>query len=296
MNTEYYRNFVHIAELGTISAASQKVCIAQPALSNQLKGLEKSFGVTLFKRNPRGMELTEAGRVLYEKAKNILALEESAFREVDNIRMGTYGTLKLCCTQAYPDPFLDEMLHAFHQQYPNIQFELYEGSSDKIVEQLKSGIAEIGFMRSFGKLPAELKCHIAFGEHLVTICPTNNRWIANETGSIEIKRLEGVPLSISWGIKETIEEACYCEGFRPNLFSISTSRTSVLFWAVQGEAIAILSADSTTRYRTDMIFSRQLLGKGVSSARALVSVKGKQLSTAGEKFLAFSQKATANIR
>ena len=70
MNIEYYRNFIAIVEAGSISAAAKRVAVAQPALSNQLKTLQKKFGTPLLnlKRGGHTVELTEAGCILYNKA------------------------------------------------------------------------------------------------------------------------------------------------------------------------------------------------------------------------------------
>lgn len=71
MDMEYYRNFIAIVEAGSLSAASKRVHVAQPALSNQLKLLQKKFGTQLvnIRRGVHNIELTNAGCILYNKAK-----------------------------------------------------------------------------------------------------------------------------------------------------------------------------------------------------------------------------------
>ena len=70
MNLSYYANYVTIVEEGSLTAASLKLRIAQPALSNQVKALEAAYGARLFYRGARRLELTDAGRILYQKAKS----------------------------------------------------------------------------------------------------------------------------------------------------------------------------------------------------------------------------------
>ena len=79
MDMEYYRNFIAIVEAGSLSAASKRVHVAQPALSNQLKLLQKKFGTQLvnIRRGVHNIELTNAGCILYNKAKYLC---ESACR------------------------------------------------------------------------------------------------------------------------------------------------------------------------------------------------------------------------
>ena len=82
MNIEYYRNFIAIVEAGSISAAAKRVAVAQPALSNQLKTLQKKFGTPLLnlKRGGHTVELTEAGCILYNKAKYICSTEDNIIK------------------------------------------------------------------------------------------------------------------------------------------------------------------------------------------------------------------------
>ena len=77
MTLESYKNFVTIVECGSILAAANKLLIAQPSLSNQLKNIEKNYGTTLIIRGSRSIELTDAGRIFYQKAKQICQLEEN---------------------------------------------------------------------------------------------------------------------------------------------------------------------------------------------------------------------------
>ena len=83
MDMEYHRNFIAIVEAGSLSAASKRVHVAQPALSNQLKLLQKKFGTQLvnIRRGVHNIELTNAGCILYNKAKYLCSLEDDTQRE-----------------------------------------------------------------------------------------------------------------------------------------------------------------------------------------------------------------------
>ena len=84
MTLESYRNFVAIVESGSILAASNKLLIAQPSLSNQLKNIETYYGAKLLIRNRHRLELTDAGRVFYLRAKEIYQAEEKLQDEIHN--------------------------------------------------------------------------------------------------------------------------------------------------------------------------------------------------------------------
>ena len=76
MTLDSYRNFVTIVDCGSIVAAANKLLIAQPSLSNQLKNIEKTYGAKLLLRGNRSLELTDAGRIFYKRAKEICMLAD----------------------------------------------------------------------------------------------------------------------------------------------------------------------------------------------------------------------------
>ena len=94
MEIDNYRNFLAIVEAGSMTSASEFVHIAQPALSKQLKSLEGYFGTKLIitTRGSKHLILTDAGKILYHKAKYICSLEDMARIEIDDISDGNRGT------------------------------------------------------------------------------------------------------------------------------------------------------------------------------------------------------------
>ena len=112
MNIEYYRNFIAIVEAGSISAAAKRVAVAQPALSNQLKTLQKKFGTPLLnlKRGGHTVELTEAGCILYNKAKYICSTEDNIIKEIQGLDLNN-----TTCKEAF------DILYNIQQKIKNIQ-------------------------------------------------------------------------------------------------------------------------------------------------------------------------------
>ena len=95
MTLESYRNFVAIVECGSILAASNKLLIAQPSLSNQLKNMEAYYGAKLLIRNRHKLELTDAGRIFYLHAREICQAEEKLHTEIHNKKTAFSELLKL---------------------------------------------------------------------------------------------------------------------------------------------------------------------------------------------------------
>lgn len=115
MDMEYYRNFIAIVEAGSLSAASKRVHVAQPALSNQLKLLQKKFGTQLvnIRRGVHNIELTNAGCILYNKAKYLCSLEDDTQREISDCVNGYTGTLRVSLSPSMSISFIQTYLSKF---------------------------------------------------------------------------------------------------------------------------------------------------------------------------------------
>ena len=98
MNLQYYFNYVTIVEEGSLTAASRKLHIAQPALSNQIKAMEQKYGTRLFFRGARRLELTDAGMILYQQAKRMCEIEQAAKNEIASGFSGQKGMLRFGVT------------------------------------------------------------------------------------------------------------------------------------------------------------------------------------------------------
>ena len=146
MDMEYYRNFIAIVEAGSLSAASKRVHVAQPALSNQLKLLQKKFGTQLvnIRRGVHNIELTNAGCILYNKAKYLCSLEDDTQREISDCVNGYTGTLRVSLSPSMSISFIQTYLSKFSKEYPQINYELYEVSILEQINQMLTGKTEIG--------------------------------------------------------------------------------------------------------------------------------------------------------
>lgn len=127
------RSFHAVAREGGFTAASRALNISQPTLTVQVKSLEEYFGVTLFHRHGRKVELTDTGRELFKLSRRIMSLEEDA-QDLLNAHGGFHaGHLKVGAVGPY---HATEMLGVFSAQYPDIKVSVAIGNSSVTVERL----------------------------------------------------------------------------------------------------------------------------------------------------------------
>ena len=139
---EYFRE---IATTGSINEAARRLNMSQPPLSYQMKQLEAELNVTLFERTRTGVTLTEAGKLLYERAENLLNFVSSTRQEVAEagkkrvLRIGmtptTVGTMM---------PFISE----FARKNPDVNFEVHDGITYTLYNYLMDGIVDVAVVRT----------------------------------------------------------------------------------------------------------------------------------------------------
>lgn len=295
MNIDFYRNYIKIVDCGSLSAAARGLHIAQSALSTQLKQLEEEYHAVLFNRTSRQMELTDAGRILYETAKNIVTLLDASQKEISACVEGAQGTVRIGMTQAYPDVGMTQLLLKFQKQNPLIRYSFYEVNSNEIMELLRTGVVEIGIVRNSGLLPPFIEEQVSIQQKLCAYCCYNNPWITPYGRTVSLSSLDKVPIAISRGFEELLVDIFARTGVSPVIMSVSTSRSNPMMWAKVGAAIAIICTNETETTDDAESFCRPLCAddpavqRQLITARSFVTAKGRGLSAAAQRFLTFSQ-------
>lgn len=146
MEIRVLRYFLTVVREESITRASEVLHITQPTLSRQLAMLEEDIGVKLFDRGSRKIRLTNEGILLSRRAEEILQLvgkTEKELREQEEQIEGriTIGSGEIASVQLFP-----ELIHNFHQRYPNVGFDLFTATADMVREQMDKGLIDVGLM------------------------------------------------------------------------------------------------------------------------------------------------------
>lgn len=139
---EYFRAIV---DAGTISGAARELHMTQPPLSYQIKMLEEELQVPLFIRGRKKITLTEAGKTLYEQAGKLLILTDLTKREV--IKSSQAATLHIGMTPSTVSMMTDYLMR-FAKQYPQIHFDIHEGSTFTLKDQLENRQIDLTTLRT----------------------------------------------------------------------------------------------------------------------------------------------------
>ena len=137
--------------------------MTQPALSRQMMDLEKELGKQLFIRTNKKTYLTDDGLYLKQRAQEILFLVEKTTSEMQSTPEQIYGQIHFGAGETDVMRFFAQAIERIHQKHPQIQFNLFSGNADDILEKLEEGILDFGlvFSTTFSD-----KYH-----HILSLCP-----------------------------------------------------------------------------------------------------------------------------
>lgn len=288
MNIEHYRNFITIVDSGTLSAAAEILHIAQPALTAQLKNLEKKFNAPLLqvRRGGHSVELTEAGNVLYDKAKYLCAIEESMQRDIISTMRGAQGKLNISLSPSMSISFIRNFLAGFSQQNPQIEYELYEAGIEEQTDQLLNGIVEIAVINAPLLQSQRFEVLATRKEQLGIIYHHDTAWINPERIYLDLDSLKDVPICLSRGCSKLFLSICTDSKISPHILCINTTKMAALMWARQKLGVAIVPVSPGEELPPELI-CRFIQDDRMYLNKSLVIVKGRRLSTVAQKFLQY---------
>lgn len=287
MELECYRNYIAIVEAGSFSSAADIVKMTQPALSKQLKSIEAQYGAKLIltNRGNRKISLTEAGQLFYQKAKYICSIEDSIRNDIKEIINGTSGTLKISVANSRAKSLINSSLEKFSKLYPQVNFEIHEGSIVHQTQQILTGITELGIL----SVPVTHKdsFEVLFRrKEELSIVYHKSCTLFKEDDDISVSELEGIPLSLSAGCYNIFKTHCISNGITPRILSVSSTRYTALQWAINKSAVAIVPAEPNEFLGHGLIV-KPLTGIDSPLYKTIVKAAGKKLSPIAVKFLQF---------
>lgn len=146
MEIRHIRYFLAVAQEMNFTKAAERLLIAQPPLSRQIRDLEDELGTPLFIREPHKLRLTEEGELFKQYAQQILDLSEKSKEEVRLLHEGLHGTLYLGMVEGNAPYLVSEWIAGFHRLHPRVQYDLWNGNSDDVTMRIRRGLCELALI------------------------------------------------------------------------------------------------------------------------------------------------------
>jgi DNA-binding transcriptional LysR family regulator len=242
MELRHLRYFKLLAEELHFRKASDKLHIAQPALSRQVKELEKELGVTLFERNRRKVVLSPIGKHLYNKTIAIFKLVEETKKELKELETMEVGKLRVGYVASALHSALPKFLTNLKKNKPRLQVSICEMSTSDQIESLRNGSIEVGFVR--GPVNSkELIQTIVYKEDFALFLPANHPFVKKRLTDLRILRDEPFvffPRHYNPGYFDKTISLCERAGFSPNIQYEGLGSNTLLQMVGSGLGVTIL--------------------------------------------------------
>ncbi len=291
MTLKQLEYFLAIAEAGHITAAAKNLNISQPPLSLQLKALEDEFGVLLFQRDKRNLTITHEGLILQERAKEIINLVNKTVRDLQNLGVEAHGTIRIGTIISVCSSILPEKIMAFNRTHPQIDFQVFEGSSSHVMDLLNDGTVDIGILRepfNTGLYHSRvIRRNDTGGEEMDSFAavglPHFFEGFENED-CISLASLKGKPLIIHRRYYDLLLNHCRQKGFSPNIICQNTEIVSSISWAQAGIGVAVVSYAGSPQYMNDSLMIKQIVDPSIHTRSFLVWRKDSNISNITKQF------------
>jgi len=147
MQLSEFQLLVVLATEMNMRKAAEKLFVTQPALSQRLQSIEKSWGAKIFIRSQKGLIPTPAGEKIVEFAQDVVSKEEKVREQLNELDQEVYGTLKLACASIIGQNWLPKVLKKYVTKYPHAKISLITGWSSEILKSLYDDTVHIGIIR-----------------------------------------------------------------------------------------------------------------------------------------------------
>jgi DNA-binding transcriptional LysR family regulator len=263
---------VTLAEELNFSRAAERLHIAQPALSQQIRALEERLGTQLIDRTRRPLRLTEAGQYLSTEARQIIGSIEQATLGTLEVGMGRRGWLSIGFTRSAMYSILPPALKAFHREYPQVELKLYEMLTDEQSDALRDMRIHVGI----GRQPLAMEGYttrVLLREQVVVVMALDHplaKW-----KKVRIEDLADTPLILypkhqNAQYKRSVLSLYRDAGVTPLVAHQAYEIRTAIALVAAGLGVTVFGESVARHGRTDVVY-RHLTGPGSSQRSTLAA-------------------------
>lgn len=248
--------FKVLAEELHFRRAAEKLFIAQPGLSRQIKQLEESYGVTLFERNKRNVQMTEAGMYLFQEVKELFRHLDQIETQLQSFANGKISTLKLGFIGSAVQTILPQLLVTLKQQQPDIELSLHELANETQLDLLEKKELDLGFVR-LSETPPGLCSLPIHTEHFSLVLPNNHPLLKSPQPSLDAFKNESFILfskNYSHSYYDLVMSIFSDHKFIPKVTLRTVNALTIFNMVAQGLGVAIVPSSLKNGYHVDVTF------------------------------------------
>ncbi len=243
MNERQLRYFLAVVDEGTLTAAADRLRVAQPSLSQAVRGFETELGIELFHRVGRGLRLSTAGHALIGPARQVLRAIEDARNAITGVTQLRTGTLEIAALATLAVDPMAALIGRFRERHPGVQVRVLEPeSADGVRALVREGACELGAAH----LPIrdhQLSTHPLSEQELLFVLPPDDA--SQDERPLGAGELAETPLVVSppgTSTRILLEQALARVGVTPTIAVQTAAREAIVPLVLAGAGAALLPA------------------------------------------------------
>lgn len=214
MDLRHLLTFRTVVDRGSFSQAAEELEVSQPAVSFQIRALEKALGQRLLDRSGRRVAATEAGDIVYRYARRMLGLEAELLRELEGLGTTVSGRLTLGSSTGPGEVVLPRLLAAFRRAHPDVEVSLVVQDTQTVCDRVLDGELELGVVGA-ERPHRGLVFERFMRDDVIVIVPAGHALAGR--GTVRLEDLRGTPFVMQQqgsGVRVVLEEALRVRGMR----------------------------------------------------------------------------------
>jgi DNA-binding transcriptional LysR family regulator len=278
------RVFREVVERGSFSAAADALSFTQPAVSRQIATLEREAGAQLLERLPRGIRLTEAGRVLHGHAEAILDRIAAAHTQVEAVARLQAGRLRIGAFPTANATVVPQAIAAFAHEHPDVELSLEEAVSSELIPRLRAGELDVALATGPSESEIEDLAVVELAEDPMLVALPRDHPLARKEklrlGDLRDETwIEGGPV----GCRRPLLRACAVAGFEPRIRFGAEQWLGKQGLVAAGVGVTLIPGLAVATVRDDIIM--RSLGPDAPTRRIVALMPAGYRAPAAEPFV-----------
>ncbi|MGN7359174.1 cidABC operon transcriptional activator CidR [Paenibacillus sp. SAF-054] len=289
MDIRHLQYFMEVARLESFTKAAESLYITQPTISKTIRNIEDELGVTLFDRSNKRIELTDAGRIIYEQAQPIVKSFQSLSAELGDLKNLQKGHIRLGLPPMVGSSFFPEVIGQFHKKYPQVTMQVFEDGAKKVEKDVESGLLDIGV----AVLPTEEELFHYFSfarENLMLLVHPSHRLSGH--GAVPLAELADESFVLfreDFALHDRIITECVRVGFQPRIVYESSQWDLISGMVAANLGIALLPETICREVDQERIRILPLIKPSIPWQLGMIWRKDRYLSFAAREWISFAK-------
>ncbi|EOD64881.1 LysR family transcriptional regulator [Amycolatopsis vancoresmycina] len=283
--------FVAVAEEGNFTRAAERLHVAQPGVSAQVKRLERELGQELLDRSGRTVRLTDVGAAALPHARAALAAVQGVREAVEELAGLVRGQVAIGAVTSAGPVRLPDLLAGFHERYPAVEITLSEANSDTMLVALREGRLDLAVVGLSTPPPPGIATQVLLDEPFLAVAALDGP-LAGRV-EVAIPDLDGLPLMAlpkGTGLRTALDAAFARAGLTPRIAFEAADPNVLVQLATRGLGVAIVP-ESLGRYHQAELQVAGIRGPALRGVLALAWRTDGPLSPAARALIAFARAA-----